>query len=235
MNFIDLSAKIIDSKIGDETRVFKNAWIKSSDISEKCLISDLCRVEDSEFDYSVWLYPNGMVYSTQIGRYSYAQKNSSMWHASIGKYCSISWNVSIGGAEHDFHRITSHSMLYAPSLGFVEKPLYNRFEKPCIVGNDVWIGAGAHILRDVSIGDGAVIAAGAVVTKDVAPYTIVAGIPAKEIGQRCSDRIIEQLLAVKWWDFPDKVIKDNITIFNNEFNDETVKKLLEIKESMVEI
>ena len=172
-----------------------------------------------------------MVYNTKIGRYSYGQKNASIWNTLIGSFCSISWNVSIGGADHDFHRISSHSFLYAASYGFIEEPLYDRFQNPCTVGNDVWIGAGAHILRNVSIGDGAVIAAGAVVTKDVEPYSIVAGVPAKKIGQRCDDNTIEQLLQIKWWDFPNHVIKEHIELFNHSFDSETLNKLQKIKDA----
>ena len=231
MSFIAPSAKIIDSQIGEGTRVFNNAFIRSSTIAEDCLVSDSCRIEDSQMALKAWLYPNGTVYASSIGAYSYAQKNSSIWHASIGKFCSISWNVSIGGGEHDFHRITAHSMLYAPRFGFVDHPFYDRFSEPCVIGNDVWIGAGASVLRGVAVGDGAVVAAGAIVTKDVEPYSIVAGVPAKKIGQRCSDAQIQRLLELKWWDFPAELIKDNIELFNEEFSEDTIDKLFRAKES----
>ena len=229
MNFVDTSATIIDSDIGSGTRIFKNAFVKRSSFGKECLVGDSCRIEDSSFGHFSWLYPNGMIYSSSIGNYSYAQKNTSIWHTQIGKFCSISWNVSIGGGEHDFHRVTSHSILYAQMYGFIDNPLYNRFEADCSIGNDVWIGAGAHILRDLAIGDGAVVAAGAVVTKDVEPYSIVAGVPAKKIGQRCDDDIIEELLQIKWWDFPEKYIKSNIQLFNCLLTKEAVIDLCELK------
>lgn len=225
MGYVDESATVINSEIGEGTRIFKNAFVRNCSFGEKCLVSDQCRVEDSKFGYFSWLYPNGIMYSTSIDDYSYIQKNGSIWHSSIGKFCSISWNVSIGGGEHDFHKITAHSMLYASMYGFVKEPLYDRFAEPCMVGNDVWIGAGAHILRNVTIGDGAVIAAGAVVTKNVEPYSVVAGVPAKKIGQRCSDSTIEKMLRIKWWDFPEDVIKENIGLFNNDFTATAIDKL----------
>ena len=98
-----------------------------------------------------------------------------------------------------------------------------------MIGNDVWIGAGASVLRGVSVGDGAVIAAGAVITKDVEPYSIVAGVPAKKIGQRCDDKLIESLLLIKWWDFPRTVIKNNINLFNCQLSEEVVKQLWVVK------
>ena len=89
----------------------------------------------------------------------------------------------------------------------------------------MWIAAGVSILRGVTVGDGAVVGAGAVVTRDVEPYTIVAGVPAKKIGQRCSDELIEELLALKWWDWPKEIIKDNIYLFNEELSKDTIEKL----------
>ena len=233
MIYIESSAVVDDLTIvGEGTRIYKNASVKRSSLGEKCLIGDSCRIEDSKFGFFTWAYPNGTVYSSQIGDYSYAQKNSSIWHSSIGKFCSLSWNVSVGGGNHDYHRVTTHSALYAPMYGFVDTELYDRFSDPCVIGNDVWIGAGASILRGVSVGDGAVIAAGAVVTKNVEPYSIVAGVPAKKIGQRCDDKLIESLLLIKWWDFPEKIIKDNLELFNAPLSAEVVDKLLIIKDDM---
>ena len=72
----------------------------------------------------------------------------------------------------------------------------------CLIGNDVWIAAGAQILHKVTIGDGAVIGGGAVVTHDVPPYAIAVGVPAKVIGFRCSEKCIEDMLSIRWWDWP---------------------------------
>lgn len=227
MGYIDSTAVITDSSISDDARIYKNVILKSSTVSEKCIIGDFCRIEDTSLAYFAQIYPNGIVYSTDIGAYSYVQKNSSVWHAAIGKYCSVSWNVSIGGGEHDFHRVTTHSMLYSAPYGFVDEPLYDRFNKKCTIGNDVWIASGASILRGVTVGDGAVIGAGAIVTKDVEPYSIVAGVPAKKIGQRCSDELISEMLEIKWWDFPEDVIKRNIELFNEELTMETINRLKE--------
>lgn len=226
---IDDSAQVTNSIISENAKVYKNVVIRSSTILDNSIVGDMSRVENSELGIYTQIYPMGIMYNSKLGDYSYLQKNSSVWHAEIGKFCSISWNVSIGGGEHDFRKITSHSMLYAPSYGFVDEPLYDRFENKCVIGNDVWIAAGASILRGVTIGDGAVIGAGAVVTKDVEPYSIIAGVPAKKIGQRCSDELISDLLKIKWWDWSANLIKRNIELFNCELSIETVSKLKSIK------
>ena len=82
-----------------------------------------------------------------------------------------------------------------------------------IIGNDVWIGSNVLLLPGISIGDGAIIAAGAVVTKDIEPYSIVGGVPAKEIRKRCSEEKIKKLIQLKWWNWEEKTIAKKIELF----------------------
>jgi acetyltransferase-like isoleucine patch superfamily enzyme len=134
----------------------------------------------------------------------------------IGKYCSISSNVYIllgGNHRHDW--VTTYPFS-APELNEIWREAKDIQGHPATkgnieIGNDVWIGHGATIMSGVKIGDGAVIGSMTVVTKDVRPYAIVAGNPAKEIKRRFNDLIIENLLQMKWWNWSEEKIKKNIT------------------------
>lgn len=121
---------------------------------------------------------------------------------SIGKYCSISHGVKIGMGPHPTDFVSTSPIFYETYRGYVKEQLYDEYKDKgyTVVGNDVLIGANAVILAGVNVGDGAVIGAGTVVIKDVPPYAIVAGNPAKIIKYRFDKETIEELLEIKWWD-----------------------------------
>jgi len=109
---------------------------------------------------------------------------------------------------------------------------YSSFDEKLTIGNDVWIAAGAHILRGVNVGDGAVIAANAVVTHDVEPYSIVGGIPAKKIGQRFDDKIINKLLELKWWDWSNEKLFQAKHLFEKKLDDSILIKMEAISKEL---
>lgn len=168
-------------------------------------------------------------YPIEIGRYTYGgpklhwKKGDFNHSLKIGSFCSIADDVSIFVGTHGRHSIDHLSsfplnMIY----GKPSKRIPSRYEVGNLsvsIGNDVWIGRGATIMAGISIGNGAVVASRAVVTKDVAPFSIVGGIPAKLIRYRFSHDIIEKIQALRWWDWSDDLIKKNLDLFNTpEFN-----------------
>jgi virginiamycin A acetyltransferase len=169
-------------------------------------------------DRDIQSYDNGAL----VWRWS---KNESL---KIGKYCSIAYGVQFlcGSGHHDKHAVTTFPLMrqliasneYVEINGNARKRSdwddeMAKSKGPIVIGNDVWIGLNSIILSGVKVGDGAIILAGSVVTKDVAPYLIVGGVPARFVENRFDDDIINKLLDIAWWDWPEEVIKERISDF----------------------
>jgi acetyltransferase-like isoleucine patch superfamily enzyme len=224
------TADVRNSQIAESARIYKEAAVIDSVIGENTVVGDYSRLIGCRFGNNVDIYRYALIQQSTMGDFSYVGRNFVGLHMNVGKFSAISWNVSIGGANHDYQRITQHAFIYSPQFRMLEgvEPAYDRFDNKCEIGNEVWIGCNSVINREVTIGDGAVVGAGAVVTKDVEPYTIVAGVPARVIKRRCTDRQIEELLSLQWWHLPEEVIKENIQLFQAKINDESISKIRDL-------
>lgn len=158
----------------------------------------------AEYMNGVSIYGNTIVDSNcKIGKYTYINTNSSAENCEIGNYCSISSGVNINPFEHNYRLKTTHPFAYTQKMN----------NQRVIIGHDVLISLNVIILQGVNIGSGAVIGAGAVVTKDVMPFEIVGGVPAKHIGWRFNQEIIDEILKSNWWNKDVNELTKNIEWF----------------------
>jgi chloramphenicol O-acetyltransferase type B len=170
-----------------------------------------CEVSNSTLKAYSRLKKNVEFRNSALGDYSYVSSFSVINACDIGKFCSIAHGTFIGLWEHNTYTTTHSFYLYESSGGLVKGfKDYDKDEIRTKIGNDVWVGANVTIKKGVSIGDGAIIGAGSVVTKDVEPYSIVVGLPAKLMKKRFEQRDIDLLLKSQWWDYPREILKDMI-------------------------
>lgn len=165
-----------------------------------------------------------LIVNSKMGRYSFCGYDCEIINCEIGNFCSIANNVIIGGAMHPLEWVSTSPVFYAGRDSVKKK--FQNFKRPddkkTHIQNDVWIGSNVLIKQGVTISHGAVIGMGSVVTKDVSPYEIWAGNPAKLIRKRFDDDIIKKLLSFKWWNLNDAQLKKISTEFYDV--ETTVKK-----------
>lgn len=182
---------------------------------DECTFSDFVRINKKT-----------ILCNVSVGRHTYFASSNSK-HASIGSFCSIAQNTYIGGlGNHPTNYISTHPIFYSTlkqsGKTFVTENKFNE-QKKTIVGNDVWIGMNAIIIDGVTIGNGAIVAAGAVVTKNVPSYAVVAGIPARIIKYRYNENERELLNSTEWWNLPDQYLSE----IQNEFRQNNIKKIID--------
>jgi len=203
---------------------FKNTISKLRNRVNNTISNPTCKfyqdsiVIDSKLEGYNILFQEAQLFSTTLGKHTYIQKHTTIVNAQIGRYCSLAKNVSIGPGIHKVDGVSTHPAFFlknTPLLKtFTEKDLFNPTKKT-VIGNDVWIGESVIIIDGVTIGTGSIIAAGAVVTKDVEPYSIVGGVPAKLIRFRFEKDLVHKLLNSKWWELNETEFINNISTFNS--------------------
>jgi acetyltransferase-like isoleucine patch superfamily enzyme len=184
--------------------------------------------KSSIFEGTNTFYADSEIYSSFIGYGTYISEKSFLQDIRIGRFCSIGPNLKCIYGNHPTSKfVSTHPAFFSTrkqvNLSFVSENKFEEFSKDpnnlkdysIKVGNDVWISANVTILDGVIIGDGAIIAANSLVNKNVEPYTIVGGIPAKPIKKRFTENEIEFLLKFEWWNKPQNWIKENSEKFTD--------------------
>lgn len=192
-------------------------------------IDPTARVRNSKLGIYTSVGPRTSMNESTFGDYSYVVQDCSIVWADIGRFCSIAASTRINPGNHPMWRAALHHFTYrSESYGFAVKDDEEFFEwraaHRVVLGNDVWIGHGSTILPGVKIGTGAGIGAGAVVSKDVPPFAIVGGVPAKLIRFRFNEKVQEALRNLAWWDWPREKLEVALPDFRKLSAEEFVEK-----------
>ena len=212
---------LIKSIIKNPFTIWVQWLIHSQQIKNKFPTSKLhymAFARQSKLGEYVTVYGNSNINQCEIGDYTYIAAQSTLLNTCVGRFCSIGPGVRCGLGRHPVDYVSTHPMFFSTAkqaqITFADNLYYEEL-LPIEIGSDVWIGANAVILDGVKIGDGAIIAAGAVVNKDVSPYAIVGGVPARVIKYRFTPDEVEVLLNFKWWDKDYEWIKANWRLWHD--------------------
>jgi acetyltransferase-like isoleucine patch superfamily enzyme len=195
-----VNKKLVERKYGQKLlKLGTTVNLKNVEISYNNYISNQCNLNN-----------------VTLGEFSYVGQSSQLFNVKVGKFCSIADNVKIGLGFHPTDRVSTHPSFYSKNKAFKCFANENSFDefKETIIENDVWIGSNAIIFGGVTIGNGSIVAGGAIVTKNVEPYSIVGGNPAKHIRFRFDEDVIQKMLEFKWWEKDLSWIEANYKSFN---------------------
>lgn len=187
-------------------------------LSEDVFIHPECEIKNSEFGIYTEIGKGSRILNSTIGDYSYTDRYADIANTTVGKFSNIAAFSRIGPTDHPMELASMHHMLYRSSDYWDDVEIWDDFfthraSRRTTIGHDTWIGAQAIIKPELEIGTGSVIAAGSVVTKDVAPFMIVAGVPAKPIRKRFDDQIADRLMALSWWDWDHDKLRQTLPDF----------------------
>ncbi|MGR3315898.1 chloramphenicol acetyltransferase [Roseovarius indicus] len=165
-----------------------------------------CEITESTFGRYCEIGQGSRVQHTVMGDYSYCDRLCDIANAEIGKFANVASFVRLGASDHPLDRASLHHFMYRSAYYWPDEAddaawFEARRARRVVIGHDTWIGHNAQVKPEVTVGHGAVVAAGAVVTKDVAPFMIVAGVPAKPMRERLPGPVAERMMALAWWDW----------------------------------
>lgn len=183
-------------------------------------IHEQCEINNAEFGRYVEIGKGSRVLNSRVGDYSYCDRYADIANADVGKFANIASFTRIGPTDHPMQLASLHHFHYRSSDYFEgvdndARFFAHRASRVATIGHDTWVGHNATIRPEVTIGHGAVVAAGAVVTHDVQPYTIVAGIPARVIKRRLPESTAKRLIALAWWNWDHDLLAERLDDFRS--------------------
>lgn len=196
---------------GAGVQIGRDCYIYRSTLANGVMIKDGCSIFDAELGNNTAIYPHTSLSDVRFGAYSYVNENSMMRGVTIGKFSSIGPHFLCGYGEHPTNFVTTSPAFYSTrrqsGVSFAETSRFDE-QRETTLGSDVWIGTRVFVRDGVKIGNGALIAAGAVVTRDIADYAVVGGVPAKLIRFRFPEEVIRELLEIQWWNWSDDKLRE---------------------------
>lgn len=176
-------------------------------------------IKDCSFGEYVEIGENNNIQESIIDSYSYTCENCQIIHSTIKKFVNIASYVRLNPSQHPMSWANQHHIQYRREMfgfGIDDESFFDwRRERKVEIGNDVWLGHNVTVMGNVTIGDGAVIGSGSIVTKDIPPFAIAVGNPAKVIKYRFDEKTIETLKEIAWWDWDNEKIKSAIDDFKD--------------------
>lgn len=225
---------ITNSSIDPTAKTYHNVKIVDSTVGAFATVGDNSNLLKSKLDKHTAVNRNCVMDKSELGFGSYINQNTILKNAIVGKFCCISWNVCLyGGSSHNSTSPSMYTSYHWKSIFGESIESIKKEKKNTIIANDVWIGNGAIVINGVNVGNGAVIGAGAVVTKDVPPYTVVAGVPAKVLYKRFTDEVIERLEKIQWWNWPEEILAKHERLLRiDPLTEENLTYMEKISESL---
>ena len=236
-NTIDNTVQLLKADVSSSAMLYKNVRIIRSTIGDKSSIGDYTTVRDTKVGKYCQIQRYCDLLRVNIGNYTIVERNAVLHDVSIGSFCELSWYVGMGGDNHNYKLPSIHHWYWQTYFDFEhdensvgKKNFFTKLNsEECVIGNDVWVGSGVTVNRRVHVGNGAILASGCVVTKDVPDYAIVGGAPAKIIKYRFDEDTIKRLQKIAWWDWPDEILRENRCLFEVEVCEETLQSMERIK------
>lgn len=177
-----------------------------------------CMISNTTFGAYVEVGRGSVLVNCEMQDYSYCDRLADIANCTVGKFANIAAMTRIGPTDHPFRNAAQHHFLYRSASYWDDAEddaafFAHRASRRSTLGADCWIGHGAIIKPEVTVGTGAIVASGAVVTKDVPPFMIVAGCPAVPLKMRFSETVAERLLALAWWDWGHDTLRARLADF----------------------